>query len=54
MTEGPLHRYEVGTLYDPPRTSWPEQIEYNWRGRGHELRLFFPGLRRDEIEVVQL
>jgi len=53
MTEEPLHGYRVGTLYIPGRTSWPEHLEYNWRKGGHELRLFFSGLRRDEIEAVR-
>lgn len=47
-----LHAYEVGALYSPGRTSWPEAGEYNYRGGAHELRLFYANLKEPEIKAI--
>lgn len=47
------HLYEVGKLYSPNRTKWPENVEYNHRGGAHELRLFYPGPTTKEVSDVQ-
>jgi len=43
----------VGKPYIEGRTSWPEHVEYNYRGGGHELRLFYPNLTPAELEAFQ-
>jgi hypothetical protein len=35
-----VHNYEVGTLYEPGRASWPESARYHYRIGAHELLLF--------------
>lgn len=44
--------YQVGALYHPQRTRWPERIEYNYRAQTHELRLFLARLTPDEIAAI--
>lgn len=46
------HLYQVGKLYSPNRTKWPENVEYNFRSGAHELRLFYPGPTAKEIADV--
>lgn len=48
-----MHRYEVGKLYVPGRTSWPEAAQYNFRGGEHGLELFWPSPRPHEIEGIK-
>lgn len=45
--------YQVGKLYIPGKTHWPEAIEYNFRRGGHELRMFFPVPTETEIRNVR-
>src|SRR5262249_790742 len=49
----PLHAYEVGALYNPARTSWPEAVQYNYRPGSPALLLFWrqPGAR--EVRAVK-
>lgn len=47
------HLYEVGKLYSPNRTKWPENVEYNFRDGVHELRMFYPSPAAREIADVQ-
>lgn len=47
------HPYEVGKLYSPSRSNWPENVEYNFRGGAHELRLFYPSPTVKEIADIQ-
>ncbi len=47
-----MFKYQVGTLYSPTRTSWPEAGEYNYRARTHELRLFFAHLTPADVRAV--
>lgn len=47
-----LHVYQIGAPYVPGRTSWPERAEYNYRGGGHELLLFYPQLTQREITAI--
>jgi hypothetical protein len=47
------HLYEVGKLYHTNRTKWPENVEYNYRGGAHELRLFYPSPTDSEIAAVR-
>lgn len=42
----------VGKPYIEGKTSWPEAVEYNYRGGSHELRLFYPQLQPREIADV--
>jgi hypothetical protein len=44
-----MHAYEVGKLYHPGRTTWPETSEFNYRGGECELRLFFRSPTPSEI-----
>ena len=48
-----LHKYEVGTLYHPERTHWPETVQYNWRQGGHELVFFVANLTSKEVKAIQ-
>jgi len=48
-----MYKYEVGKLYHPSRTSWPEGIEYNWRQNTHELKLFYRYPSAEEIAAVK-
>ena len=47
-----LTTYEVGQLYSPGRTQWPEAGEYNYRLGMHELRLFWAHPTEAEIKHV--
>lgn len=40
---------KVGKPYNPKVNSWPEGIEYNWRGGSHELRVMFNNWTRKEL-----
>lgn len=40
---------KVGKPYNPKVKSWPEGIEYNWRGGAHELRVMFRNWSRKEL-----
>jgi len=44
-----LYENEVGKLYHRDVTRWPEAVDYNYRGGGHELRMF---LNRPSIQEV--
>lgn len=45
--------YQVGSLYNPNRTTWPEAGEYNYRENTHELRMFFTKLTSQDIAAVR-
>ena len=47
-----LHIYQVGQLYSPNRTQWPETGEYNYRANSHELRLFYKNITPGEITAI--
>jgi len=47
-----MHAFKVGELYNPAKTSWPEAIQYNYRGSGHELVLFYAHPTPEEIREV--
>lgn len=47
-----MHSYQVGALYAPGRTSWPEAGEYNYRAGAHELRLFYSRLKETDIKAI--
>lgn len=49
----PLHAYEVGKLYNPNRTDWPQTPQYNYRGGEHELTLFYESPTRQEIRSAK-
>jgi hypothetical protein len=49
----PIRTYEIGELYNPKVTKWPELPEYNYRGGQHELLLFFRNPTDAEIAAVQ-
>lgn len=44
---------EIGKLYSPGRTEFPEGTEYNFSDAGHELRLFISSPERTEIDAVR-
>jgi hypothetical protein len=48
----PMQVYEVGKLYVPGRTRWPESTEYNFRDGQQELRVFLARPSRGEIQAV--
>jgi hypothetical protein len=48
-----MHQYQVGQLYNPAMSHWPEQVEYNFRAGHHELLLFLPGVLPIEIANVR-
>src|SRR5947209_19360720 len=48
-----MYKYEVGKLYSPNRTSWPEGVEYNWRQNTHELKLYYRPPKASEIAAVK-
>lgn len=48
-----MGEFRVGQLFHPSRTSWPETVQYNYRGGGHELVLFLPSPSPAEIKVVR-
>ena len=47
-----MYAYEVGKPYIPGRTNWPEAVEYNYRGGGHELRMFMANPTAREIAGI--
>jgi hypothetical protein len=49
-----MHIYEVGQLYHPNRTEWPEAVEYNYRAGEHELHLFLADPTPAEIQGVRI
>lgn len=48
-----LYTSEVGKLYHPDVTRWPETAQYNFRNSAHELVLYCAALKRREIEAVK-
>lgn len=48
-----MHEYRVGRLYSPTRSRWPEVMQYNYRGGGHELVLFLGRPTAGEIGAVR-
>lgn len=45
--------YAVGKPYVEGKTNWGEHVEYNCRGGGHELRLFYPDLTPKELAAIR-
>ena len=48
-----LHKYKVGSLYNPTVKRWPEAIQYQYRGGHHELVLFLASPSPKEIASVR-
>src|SRR5215831_8746401 len=48
-----MHVLEVEKPYIAVRTQWLEEVEYNYRGGEHELRMFFSAPGRQEVEAVR-
>ncbi len=48
-----MHLYEVGQLYNPKRTSWPECAQFNYRGGEYELVLFYNQPAADEVRDIR-
>jgi hypothetical protein len=46
-----MHFLEVGKLYNPNRTSWPETNQYNYRAGQHELTIFYNRPTPEEVEA---
>jgi len=44
---------EVGELYHPQRTTWPELAQYNYDANGHHLTLFFEAPSTQEKLAVK-
>jgi len=47
-----VYKFEVGKLYNPNRTVWPEVAQYNYRGGNHELVLFYNRPRKSEVKAI--
>lgn len=45
--------YEVGKLYNPNRTSWPEVTQYNYIQGEHHLQLFLRQPDQSEIQAIK-
>ena len=45
--------FTVGTLYNPHRRSWPEAVQYSFRGGHHELVIFASGPSAAELAAVR-
>ncbi|MBI3654031.1 MAG: hypothetical protein HY231_23620 [Acidobacteria bacterium] len=48
-----MYKYEVGKLYHPARTQWPEVTQYNFRAGQHELVLFLNNPTPREREALR-
>lgn len=48
-----MHELEVGELYHPGRTAWPEITQYNFRSGGHELLLIWTNPSPAEVGGVR-
>lgn len=48
-----MYKYEVGQLYHPDRTRWPETVQFNWRANGYELTLFWASPKASEVRDVK-
>ena len=48
-----MHLYQIGQLYSPARTDWPEVVDYNYREGTHEIRIFLPNPSPGEIAGIQ-
>lgn len=48
-----MYTYEVGKPYVPGRRTWPEVVQYNYRGGEHELVLFFNQPTAAEISDIR-
>lgn len=46
------HLYQVGELYHPDRTVWPERTEYSFNGH-HIIRGFWPHITPSELTMVK-
>lgn len=51
--DGKMYKFQVGALYNPNRTQWPECAQFMFRGGGTEMVLFFLSPTEDEIEGVR-
>lgn len=49
----PFASLAVGKLYKPGQTSWPVCVDYNYTTNGHELRLFWNQMAKQEIMEVK-
>lgn len=49
-----MSTYQVGSLYHPDRTHWPEVAQYNYRGGEHELTIFLERPRTKELEAARV
>ena len=48
-----MHLIEVGQPYSQTRRTWPETVQYNFRGGSHELVLFYASPHPAEVAGVQ-
>jgi len=48
-----MHQLQVGQLYHPNRTRWPEVAEFNFDAAGYELRLFMGSPTPAEVDAVR-
>lgn len=44
-----MSELNVGQIYIPGRTSWPELVQYNYTSNGHELVLYYASPSESEI-----
>jgi len=48
-----MYVYQVGTLYHPDRTSWPETPSLRMTTKGHDLTLFYSRPTSAEVQAVR-
>jgi hypothetical protein len=48
-----MYKIEVGQLYVPGHSEYPEGCEFNFSNAGYELRLFYGNPNRNEINAVR-
>jgi hypothetical protein len=48
-----MNQIEVGQLYLPPRTEYPEGCEFNFYDGGYQLNLYWDNPNKQEIQAVQ-
>lgn len=54
MMNTPLHVLELGRPYAEGVTSYPKVAQYNFRGGGHELAMFFGSPTEEEVRAIRI
>lgn len=48
-----MHLYQVGGLYHPSRTRWPQTCQFNFRDGEAELVIFLSGPKPEEVSGIR-